>query len=91
MGPSITDRARSEGTAKPIPWLPPERLRMAVLMPITSPREFSSGPPELPGLTDASVWMASSIRLPEGICTERMAEMMPRVMVPERPKGLPMA
>ena len=28
---------------------------IAVLMPITSPRRFSSGPPELPGLIAASV------------------------------------
>ena len=33
-------------------------------MPITSPCEFSSGPPELPGLMAASVWMASSIGAP---------------------------
>ena len=30
-------------------------------MPITSPCELSSGPPELPGLMAASVWMASSM------------------------------
>ena len=35
-------------------------------MPMTSPCELSSGPPELPGFTEASVWMASSMRLPEG-------------------------
>ena len=35
-----------------------------VLMPMTSPCEFSSGPPELPGLMAASVWMASSIGAP---------------------------
>jgi S1-C subfamily serine protease len=32
-----------------------------VLMPMTSPRELSKGPPELPGLMAASVWMASSV------------------------------
>ena len=31
---------------------------MAVLIPITSPSEFSRGPPEFPGLIAASVWMA---------------------------------
>jgi hypothetical protein len=41
--------------AKPMPILPPVRLKIAVLMPTTSPRRFSSGPPELPGLMDASV------------------------------------
>ena len=30
---------------------------MAVVIPITSPRKFTSGPPELPGLMTASVWM----------------------------------
>ena len=30
-------------------------VKIAVLMPITSPRRFSSGPPELPGLIAASV------------------------------------
>jgi len=33
---------------------------MAVLIPITSPRRLTSGPPELPGLMDASVWMKFS-------------------------------
>ena len=37
---------------------------IAVLMPITSPREETSGPPELPGLSAASVWITSSIRRP---------------------------
>ena len=36
----------------------------AVLMPITSPREDTSGPPELPGLSAASVWITSSIIRP---------------------------
>ena len=45
------------GTAKPMPMLPSARplLMIAVLMPMTSPRMFSSGPPELPGLIAASV------------------------------------
>ena len=60
-------------------------------MPMTSPREFSSGPPELPGLTEASVWIASSMGLPCGPRTDRMAEMMPRVIVPDSPNGLPIA
>src|SRR5260370_12483774 len=57
----------------------------------TSPRELSSGPPELPGLMAASVWMASSMKLPLGPRTGRMELIMPRVMVPARPKGLPIA
>ena len=47
----------SEGVAKPMPMEPPEGDRMAVLMPITSPFMSKSGPPELPLLMEASVWM----------------------------------
>ena len=36
--------------------LPPLLLAMAVLIAITSPRRFNSGPPLLPGLMAASVW-----------------------------------
>ncbi len=45
------------GMAKPMPW---PAATMAVLIPITSPYMLSSGPPELPGLMEASVWMKSS-------------------------------
>jgi hypothetical protein len=80
------------GMAKPMPelWSAPLEAIM-VLMPMTSPWELSSGPPELPGLMAASVWMASSMGAPFGAADGRMALMMPRVMVPARPKGLPMA
>ena len=51
-----------DGTAKPTPTLPPPpAVRIAVLTPITRPSESSSGPPELPGLIAASVWMTFSI------------------------------
>ena len=40
--------------ANPMPLLPEA---MAVLMPTTFPAASSSGPPELPGLMAASVWM----------------------------------
>ena len=43
--------------AKPIP-LPLGLI--AVLIPTTCPRKLKSGPPLLPGLIDASVWMKSS-------------------------------
>ena len=36
---------------------PPDGEMMAVLMPITSPFSLNSGPPELPRLMAASVWM----------------------------------
>ena len=50
-GPSRL-RAMLAGTAKPIPTLPPPGARIAVLMPISSPLELISAPPELPGLID---------------------------------------
>ena len=43
-----------------MPTLPPLGARIAVLMPISSPLELISAPPELPGLIEASVWMKSS-------------------------------
>jgi len=47
------------GMASPTPEKAPfpEGSAMAVLMPISFPRESSSGPPELPGLIAASTWM----------------------------------
>src|SRR5437660_1058627 len=45
--------------AKPIPWEPPLREMIAVLMPTTSPRRLISGPPLLPGLIAAFVWIKS--------------------------------
>ena len=76
------------GIANPMPddWSAPFDA-IIVVIPITSPREFSSGPPELPGFTEASVWMG----LFSGPRTSRIAEMMPRVIVPDSPNGLPMA
>ena len=54
----VDDRHAVEaGTAKPMPTEPPVGERMAVLMPITSPFMLNSGPPELPLLMEASVWM----------------------------------
>ena len=64
----------------------------AVLMPITSPADDTSGPPELPGLSGASVWTTSSIIRPVRDCSERpSAETTPVVTVASKPSGLPMA
>ena len=52
--------ASSDGTAKPMPIEPPVGEMIAVLMPTTSPSMLNSGPPELPRLIAASVWMKSS-------------------------------
>ena len=53
--------AAFDGMAKPIPIEPdwPGAI-IAVLIPITSPSKLKSGPPELPWLIDASVWIKSS-------------------------------
>ena len=45
----------------------------AVFTPMTSPRELTSGPPELPGFNAASVWMMLSISRPE-LDAERPAQ-----------------
>ena len=57
---SMTARAITVGTAKPMPTLPPEGPMIAELMPISSPLRLTSAPPELPGLIGASVWMKCS-------------------------------
>ncbi len=51
----------STGTAKPTPSPPPELVLICWLIPITLPAASTSGPPELPGLIAASVWMAPGI------------------------------
>ena len=47
------------------------RWRSGELMPITAPWASSSGPPELPGLIEASVWITSLIGKPLGASTWR--------------------
>ena len=77
------------GTANPT--LNCERS-ISVVMPITSPREFSSGPPELPGLIAASVWMMSIIGRPSGASIDRPRPLTtPDGQRPLKPNGLPMA
>jgi len=51
-----------------------------------------SGPPELPGLIDASVWITSEIGRPDMLLISRpRPEMTPVVRVWSRPNGLPIA
>jgi hypothetical protein len=68
---------------------------MAELMPITRPARSTSGPPELPGLMAASVWMKSATAycVPSSSLSElrSLADTMPLVTVERRPSGLPMA
>lgn len=54
----------STGIANPTPDEAPEVEYMAVFMPIRFPKLSRSGPPLLPGLIAASVWMTSWIRRP---------------------------
>ena len=56
---SAEARAICEGMAKPAPAKEPLPVMMKVLMPMSSPCASTSGPPELPGLMAASVWMKS--------------------------------
>ena len=89
MSSPATQRAVLTGTAKQIPCAP---WMMAVLMPTTRPRESTSGPPELPGFSAASVWMTFSISRPLLDRSERpSAETTPAVTVAWNPSGLPMA
>ena len=71
------------GTAKPMPtepWPPP--VAICELMPITRPFASRSGPPELPGLIEASVWITSGIVKPLGAWISRWRpETMPVVTV----------
>src|SRR5437773_2470640 len=57
---------------------------------MTSPRRFTSGPPELPGLIDASVWMKFSyVVVPTS--DRPVALTTPTVTVWSSPNGLPIA
>ena len=92
--------AVSIGMAKPRPMLPtwPPRLppseAMAELMPMTAPLPSTSGPPELPGLMAASVWIAlmkASSPSPPAVTGRLSALTMPAVTVPWSPSGEPRA
>src|SRR5205085_136323 len=54
--------------AKAMPWAPSRR---AMLMPISWPWALSSGPPELPGLMLASVWIRPPSTSPVGMVISR--------------------
>jgi hypothetical protein len=74
----------------PSPPLPPARI--AEFTPMTRPVASMSGPPELPGLIAASVWITSSIAKPLGASMRRCrADTTPVVSVRSRPNGLPIA
>ena len=89
----------SIGIANPTPMLPaslakPPIVAIAEFTPTTSPRRFTSGPPELPGLIAASVCTAlmydDSSSSP--VVTGRSSALtMPEVTVLLRPSGDPIA
>ena len=84
-----TKRTVLLATAKQMPCAP--RI-IAVLMPMTAPADETSAPPELPGLSAASVWITSSIGRPLRDASERpSAETTPAVTVELKPSGLPIA
>ena len=72
-------------------------MAIAALMPTTSPLRFTSGPPELPGLIAASVWIASNTAVLVAavlspVSTGRAVLLtMPEVTVFDRPSGAPTA
>ena len=95
---SATVRTVLIGTAKPMPMLPLSGLlgssdRIWLVMPITWPSSLISGPPELPWLMAASVWMAPRIwTSPWSEPMSRFrAETMPVVTVRVSPSGFPIA
>jgi hypothetical protein len=86
---AATSAAVSMPIAKQIPCAAPI---IAVLMPTTLPLPSTNGPPELPGLSGASVWMTLSISLPDGLRRLRPSALtMPAVTVAWNHSGLPMA
>ena len=90
----LLERALDEvtGIAKPTPSLPPEVVSICWLIPITRPSASSSGPPELPGLIEASVWIAPSILNWVSEWIERsVAETIPTDSDCSSPNGLPIA
>ena len=79
----------SIGTLKLMPWAP---RMIAVLMPITRPRESTSGPPELPGLSATSLWMIPSMACPSLARIVRPSALTtPADTVELKPSGLPIA
>ena len=73
-----------------MPSLPLPPLTIAELIPMTSPSMLTSGPPELPRLIAASVWMNDSYSLMPTAFRSR-AEMMPVVTLWLSSNGEPTA
>ena len=92
MSSGTTSFTVSTGTAKPIPALAPDGLAICVFTPMRRPALSSSGPPELPGLIAASVWMTFWILRPFRDSIVRPSALTtPVVSVSSRPNGFPIA
>src|SRR5687767_7322333 len=75
-----------------MPSLPPDSLSICELIPTTRPSPSSSGPPELPWLIAASVWIAPAIAKSFGAVISRSRALTtPVVSVCSSPYGLPIA
>src|SRR5450759_1588030 len=86
---SVSGRATLIGIAKPIPWADPAT---AVSIPTTAPVTSTRGPPLLPGLMAASVWMRSSRRPLVSVIERSSPDTTPVVTVPGYwPSGSPTA
>ena len=81
------------GTAKLYPSYEPERVLIAVLIPINCPDVLIKAPPLFPGFTAASVWINASIADLSSIIFIFLpfAEIMPAVTVDVRLNGFPTA
>src|SRR3954463_4536211 len=72
-----------------MPTDPPDGEKIAEFTPTTLPCESNRGPPELPRLIGASVWMKSSYG--PALMLRLRAETMPAVTVEPMPNGSPIA
>ena len=89
----VLDGVRRDGEADPdVPGRGVPPVSICVLTPMTWPRALSSGPPELPWLIGASVWMTWSMVKRFGAVMRRCSALtIPDVTVRSRPNGLPIA
>ena len=89
---SASDRVDRDREADADVAVAPTAGRIWELIPITLPSASISGPPELPGLIAASVWITWEMEKPLGAWIWRCsAETMPLVTVRSSPNGLPIA
>ena len=88
MIPNIMRKEIDRLMPKPMFWAV---AMIAELMPMISASMLSSGPPELPGLIDASVWMKSLKTRSSLRMVRPRADRTPTVTVFLSPNGLPMA